>query len=107
MMTSAPEPSSQATVSPSLRTSNEHLSRTIEIPPPSIQITLFRLAAAGLAVILWYLRKISVEIFGRKLELAVGGAILLECMVCSVLVLDLLIEDLRRPDGGFGRWLSE
>ena len=107
-MTSAPEPFSQATATPSLKPSPEHICpRTIEIPPLSLQITLFRLAAAGLAVILWYLRKTSVEIFGRKLELAVGGVIPLECVVCSILVLDLLVEELRRPDGGFGKWLSE
>jgi hypothetical protein len=104
-MTSAPGPSSQATATPSLKSSLEHICpRTIEIPPPSLQVILFRLAAAGVAVILWYLRKTSGEIFGRKLELAVGGVMPLECVVCSVLVLDLLVEELRRPDGGFGKW---
>jgi hypothetical protein len=58
-------------------------------------------------VILRYLRKTSVEIFGRNIQLAFGGAIPLECVICSVLVLDLLVEELRRPDGGFEKWLSE
>jgi hypothetical protein len=93
MMSSAPEYSSETIITPSPKASPKSICpRTNRILPPSITTTLFQLSAAAQAAMLWCLRKSGVKILGMKLDSLVGGAIPLECVFCTVLMLELLVE---------------